>query len=796
MAYVKIKNKESGAIKEIIQLAQETPIADLGELFEAKDVENALQELGLKIEQQQISLEELELLKELYDTIVKKIRDINKDISNLEDDIDRIDDDINEIEERLDTFQPDLGIDKETIEELIENHIGIDYDALKEIIEAYLNGDLSGGGGTGAVSPTIESETPKENVVEENSDFELNIFFKTPNLGNGKLYITVNNAEIDYYPTLNSGDNTIVIAKKYLTKTSNTISVYAKDRMGVTSNKLAFKVISGAIILTSPFDYTVDYVVGQNILFPFYTTSEMTGTITLHMTIDGVAIDPIDCANGYNSLYLNTYIQGVGSHAVSMYAQINTTLTGAVYRSKVMNFNVVISSSSQLTLSTSTLNGEQFKYGDAIQIGYRVSKLGSENFTITFYLDGIQARQTIVPTGSYYWTLVGGTVAMGKHEITIKAEGTSGDSAELVFNIEVVQGDFVPISIVKGGLTCLLDSTGYSNEMTNRTVWEDKSGKGNHGELINFNFSTNGWNPTLAEFTPSEDDPNTSILTNVTYNGLVCNNDSYVRIPYKPFVNNIINGFTMEIVYTPEHSGNNKARVLEYADIDAPYTGVYVDIEEMNIKSESETTAGMVELDYESGEIQCDFVVDRENKMCRMYVNGIVSRYWMLSDTGAEMESFAIDNDYIYLNFSAISEDFCGGTNVIRKFICYERALSHEEVVNNYIANQPTVAKMQEIYNWCYNTQIPKLQIYGDISNISSTIPAYVRIKYESTNEELYGSSFDMESANSPIYLQGTSSLGYARKNYRFVLIDSNGQEYFHDMFPGNSLPESTYTTK
>ena len=216
----------------------------------------------------------------------------------------------------------------------------------------------------------------------------------------------------------------------------------------------------------------------------------------------------------------------------------------------------------------------------------------------------------------------------------------------------------------------------------------------------------------------------------------------------------------------------------------------------MNIKSESETTAGMVELDYESGEIQCDFVIDRENKMCRMYVNGIVSRYWMLSDTGAKMESFAIDNDYIYLNFSAISEDFCGGTNVIRKFICYERALSHEEVVNNYIANQPTVAKMQEIYNWCYNTQIPKLQIYGDISNISSTIPAYVRIKYESTNEELYGSSFDMESANSPIYLQGTSSLGYARKNYRFVLIDSNGQEYFHDMFPGNSLPESTYTTK
>ena len=103
---------------------------------------------------------------------------------------------------------------------------------------------------------------------------------------------------------------------------------------------------------------------------------------------------------------------------------------------------------------------------------------------------------------------------------------------------------------------------------------------------------------------------------------------------------------------------------------------------------------------------------------------------------------------------------------------------------------------MQEKYNWCYNTQIPKVQIYGDISNCSSSVPAYVRIKYISTDSSLYGESFDLESSNSPIYLQGTSSLGYSRKNYRFILVDSNGQEYFHEMFPNNALPESTYTMK
>ena len=71
------------------------------------------------------------------------------------------------------------------------------------------------------------------------------------------------------------------------------------------------------------------------------------------------------------------------------------------------------------------------------------------------------------------------------------------------------------------------------------------------------------------------------------------------------------------------------------------------------------------------------------------------------------------------------------------------------------IALKRAVSEMERRYNWCYNTQIPKVQIYGDISNISSSIPAYVRIKYISPDESKYGASFDMESANSPIYLQG-----------------------------------------
>lgn len=777
MSVIKLKNKETGEYTEIIQEAIETPVEDVLNLFENKNVEAILQEIGLKIKNGVATPEDIALLKRMLQTLSATVNDIKNNGSGI------AGVDITVLKEIIKKYEDgELGGTATDIE-------GIDLKVLKEMIEKYENGELSGGG-SGAVSPTIESEFPKESVIEEGSYVDIDIYFQTPNLGEGKLYITVNNVEIDYSPTIQQGDNTIRIAAKYLTKTSNTIALYAKDRMAMTSNRLTFKVISGGVSLTTTFDYTVDYVVGQNILFPFNTVTELSGQIYLHMTIDGINVEPIQCSNGYNSLYLNNYITGVGSHTVSMYAIVGD------YKSKVLNFNVVIASSTQLTLSSSTLDGTKFIYGEAIQISYRVSKLGNENFTMKFYLNEVLQRTATVSTGSYYWTIAAGVVPLGIHTVKIEAEGTSGDKAEVTIKIEVVAGEFTPVQLIKNGMSLLLDSDGNSNEMENNNIWTDKSGNGNHAELINFNFSTNGWNPTVTELTPNPNDPNTSISTTVEYKGLVCNNGAYVRIPYKPFVNNVLNGFTMEMVYTPEHSGNNKARVLEYVDHDEPYAGVYVDIDEAFIKSESETTAGQVDLDYESGEIQLDFVIDRENKMCRLYIDGIVSRYWMLSDSGNNRESFAIDQDYIYINFSALSEEFCGGTNVIRKFICYERALSHEEVVNNYIANQPDLVSMQEKYNWCYNTQIPKVQIYGDISNCSSSVPAYVRIKYISTDSSLYGESFDLESSNSPIYLQGTSSLGYSRKNFRFILVDSNGQEYFHEMFPNNALPESTYTLK
>ena len=784
MSILRIKDGQGNLIN-IPTHAIETPILDLSEYYDSENVEGALREIGQKIHNGVATPQEIEALIKQLDLIQNNVKETVKqevgklDFSNI------IDLDTEILNEIIKAYKEgSLGggsgsIDEEKFYELLNSQLNVRI--LKEITTKYLNGGLSGGGG--AVSPTIETSFPSETIIEEDTRLDIDIFFQTPNLGEGTGYITINGVEIDYYPTLEQGDNIIKIEPKYLTKTSNTVSIYVKDRTGMTSNKLNFKVVAGGVKLTTTFDYTIDYVVGQNILFPFNVETEISGTITLEMVIDGVKQEPITCVNGYNSLYFNKYITSVGVHAVSMQLFVGD------YHSKVLNFNIVISSSTQLMVSTTLLEGTTFEYGNPIQMPYRISKLGSEIFTVEFYIDEILVRTATAPTGNYYWTISGTEMHIGVHKLDIIVIGMEGDKASISVNIEILEGEFVPILPVEQGVVCWLDSDGYSNEQKDRTTWIDKSGNGNNAELIDFNFATNGWSPIVAEV----DDEGNEVT--VKYNGLVCNNDAYVRIPYKPFRENIINGYTMEIVYTPEHSGNDLARVLEYVDAEYPHTGVFIDINEANIKSETEISMGTVDLDYESGEIQIDFVVDRENKMCRMYVNGIVSRYWMLSDSGNNRESFAIDTDYIYLNFSALNLDYRGGTNVIRKFICYERALTHDEVIQNLIANQPDLSSMQQMYKWNYETQIPKLYIYGDISQCSSTNPSYVRVKFESPDTAKYGESFDMESLNTPFYLQGTSSLGYSRKNYRFVLYDSNGKEFFHKLHP-DVLAESTFTLK
>lgn len=635
--------------------------------------------------------------------------------------------------------------------------------------------EINGGGGGGTVIVPTISSTFEDCAIEKGEDITIPIFFTSPSGGTGTAYISVNNVEIDT-AGVKQGNNNLKIAGVNLTKTENIINIYVRDRAGIASNQLTWKVIAGGITLTTTFDYESDYGVTDEIKIPYNIETGITGTIMLHVTVNGINYD-VEANNGYNEFVFSDLGLSLGTHSVSMYATVDK------YTSKTLSFNVVIVSTSELYLSSSFVNGSKFAYGVPIAINYRLSKKTTETYTVYLMIDGDIAKTQRLEVGSYYWTIT--DLPIGIHTITIRAVSDDGlDDKSLNLTLEVEKGEYVPVEDYKYGLICDLNAVGKSNQDTTGAVWVDESGNGHHGNLIGFNFSTNG-------FINDE---------------LICDNDAYVEIPWSPWAANAIGGSTIDIIYTPINSGMEECRVIDYTSITddqseseiKPFKGVFADITQAIASSASSgSSSGKVNLDDESGEIHLTWVLDRTNKFMKTYINGILSRIMYLTDSGEGVNKFYEDfshDNYIYLN-STKGKDI--GTYNIKRFRVYGHALTSDQVLQNELANVKDLQKQEELYNFNYNNStLPKMKLYGDTTNMTAEQTVDMRIEYISPNEEKFGASFSTGIQNNPVRIQGTSSLAYVRKNYTIFLKDEYGRDMYYNPYGEGSVADYVFCLK
>lgn len=632
----------------------------------------------------------------------------------------------------------------------------------------------NGGGGGGTIVPTITS-TFEDCEIEKGQDITVPIFFSSPSGGNGTAYISVNNIEVAT-AGVKQGNNNIKVSGSYLTKTENVVGIYVRDRAGIASNQLNFNVIAGGITLTTTFDYEVDYGVTDVIKMPYNIETGVEGEITLHLTVNGVKHE-IPSVSGYNEYTLSNLGLGLGIHSISMYATVGK------YTSSKISFNVAIVSTTELHLSSKFVSGSKFAYGVPIPIDYRLSKISTETYTVELIVNGKIDKTQRLQVGSYYWTIT--NLPVGVHTLTIRAYSDDGlEDVSISLTLEVEKGEYTPVEDYKYGLLCDLNAMGKNNQDSTGDVWVDDSGNGNNGKLIGFNFNTNG-------FINDE---------------LVCDNDAYVEIPWSPWANNALNGSTIDIIYTPINSGLEDCRVLDYTTIidDAskdeikPFKGVFADILQTIASSASSgASASKTNLDDESGEIHLTWVLDRENKFFKIYINGILSRIMFLTDDGAGASKFYEDfshDSYIYLN--STKGQNCG-TNNIKRFRVYGHALTSDQVLQNHIANIKDLEKQEEMYNFNYNnTTLPKMHLYGDTTNMTPDQTVDMRIEYISPNEEKFGSSFNTGIQNNPVHIQGTSSLAYVRKNYTIYLKDEYGSDMYYNPYGDGSVADHVFCLK
>ena len=121
-----------------------------------------------------------------------------------------------------------------------------------------------------------------------------------------------------------------------------------------------------------------------------------------------------------------------------------------------------------------------------------------------------------------------------------------------------------------------------------------------------------------------------------------------------------------------------------------------------------------------------------------MYVNGICTNGWYLSDQGSGVnriyENFSHQSK-MYINCDQFKKNF--GACDIKELLVYGRPLTHDEVLKNYISSEKVLSEQEKKYKFNYeNKTTPVIKMYGDTTNMTDLYQVPMRIKYESPDED------------------------------------------------------------
>ena len=642
----------------------------------------------------------------------------------------------------------------------LQDHTG-KIENLSEAVD-WLKANGGGGGGTGGggtVMPTITTTDELSQVVPKGQEIVLNVFFSSPNLGQGSLVLLVNNKEVNSF-TIKQGSNSINIGA--LKDLRNKIVIYAKDRANLVSNEITYNIINGGVSLTLDFDYYADYPADKNVLMRYNIDTDQED-VQLEVTVDNNK-SSVACKNGYNEYYFKNLT--VGIHAVTVRA------VSGQFISETYSFNLVIINSDSLYISSTFGENPKCTLGVPVVIDYRISYKDDTAVTLVLTLDGKVNKTLTSKRGSYAWTL--NDMTLGSH--SYKIDCTLGaDTVSLEGTFVVEAGDYTPLQINTDGLRYQMGCANRTNQDNDKEQFIYDNGVSQITTTLHgFNFETNGW----------------------IDGALVCNGGAYAEIDYACMADNAPYSLTVEIDFKATDIGIQDARVLECRDADTK-KGFHVALTEAKLNSISQEAKVYITPEERT---TVSLQIDRQNKFAKVYVNGIITSAFKLTDSGSGtatvLESFA-HNGKIYVGCDKNLDNI--GNCTIYDIRVYERRVSNDEIVKNVIAQEKDLRKQEDLYNFCFNNNtLSTMRLYSDevenkVSNMTNTNKITMRAVYRSTNTEKYGQPFELKYCK--VYWQGTSSLDYIRKNYNLELYDDDLKEFYYSPYP-NAVQEYLFCLK
>ena len=385
------------------------------------------------------------------------------------------------------------------------------------------------------------------------------------------------------------------------------------------------------------------------------------------------------------------------------------------------------------------------------------SPTNAANTEVSIALDGV-VRGSINSSNGVENRFVLTSKTSGNKVLTLTSQGVSKDIAV------VVEETDMDIQEIQSGLVLDFSADGKSNNSLDRDQWSF----GNYvGTLTGFNWNnSSGW-----------------------VNGrLEMNAGSSFGINYAPLSGKPTDtGKTIEIEWSTKNVTNDDAVICDLRGDNG--AGILITATKVSLIS---ADGVRIETEYKSDEnVRISFVINKASGVTNqhlsfIYVNGIVSR----GETWAITDSYASDKEIL---FTATEEAEIS----LKAILIYDAALSSDNVFNNYTLYRNTIAEMLEVYdrNDVYEEgtvtfspekmmgRLPVMIVTGDIPILENTSDKDTQIVVDIEYYNMQDSSRNFTMKNAAMRPQGTSSMGYPKKNFRIytekvantVLYDANG---------------------
>ena len=584
--------------------------------------------------------------------------------------------------------------------------------------------------------------------------------------GPGILKITNNGAQ-KHLASVEQGAIKDLDIAPYLTASVNSIKVYVTDTYGNTRS-ITFNVTVVALSLTSMFDNTVPYTGAFNYIY----TPNGAATKTVHFKMDDTELPTATVTASGRQQTQPISAQSHGSHTLEVW--FDAEIDGNTVESNHLFYDIICLEDGNTTpVIAVDFNGTKAEQFDSIVIPYRVYDPASMNADIVLAAPDMEDKPLTVDRTVQKWTYRADTA--GAQALTI----TCGKTVKPI-NLTVTASE-IKVEAETENLSLYLSSYGRSNSEANPGVW--KSGNV-EAAFENYNFVSDGW--------ATDADGITALRTT---------GDARLIIPLKLFKNDFRStGKTIELEFATRDILNYDAVILSCW---SGNRGLQMTAQRALLKSEQSA----ISTQYKEDErVRLAFVAQKRSdfRLLQVYINGILSGVIQYPDGDDFSQPDAVD-------ITVGSNDCTIDLYTIR---VYDNDLTRFQIVDNWIADTQLASVKNE--RWKHNNvfdeygQIVIAQLPKDLPYLILNASELPQAKAEDGQPDIYviasgeyvdpvDSKRSFTFTGAQVEVQGTSSAGYARKNYKIKFkggFTKDGVTSPNYQLREDSVPTSTFTFK